>query len=76
MRKCCASAGPMRPCLRRDWVSTTPTGIAGGAGPDSTQGSSPAPLQDLTSTGKSPTLRLSKPLTHRVIRHRRMPIES
>ena len=28
------------------------------------------------SAGASPTLRLSKPLTHRVIRHRRMPIES
>ena len=60
MNKGCASAGPMRPRLRRDWVPTTPTVIAGGAGPDSTQGSSPAPLQGLTSSEASSTLRSSQ----------------
>ena len=60
VRESCASAEPMRPRLRRDWVPATPNAIAGGAGPDSTQGSSPAPLQGLTSSEASSTLRSSQ----------------
>ena len=75
MRKCCASAGPMRPHLRRDWVSTMPTGIAGGAGLDPRVQSGPAARLDIDRrVSDASTVKTTHP--SRNPPQERMPIES